>query len=162
MGSIVVVAQWHYRGMPIQTTSYAHVRLTVTDIGRSRAFYDEVFGLPVALEVAEGADEATRQRLSFLFGGVIYQVGDCLFGLRPAAPAGDRFDENRVGLDHVSFVVGSRGELEDTGRVLDGLGVAHAEIKDVGPGFILEFRDPDNIALELYAPKSEDEAAATG
>ncbi|MCW2809676.1 MAG: Glyoxalase/Bleomycin resistance protein/Dioxygenase superfamily protein, partial [Friedmanniella sp.] len=33
--------------MPIATQAYAHVRLTVTDIARSRAFYDSVFGLPV-------------------------------------------------------------------------------------------------------------------
>lgn len=142
--------------MPIPTDSYAHVRLTVTDIGRSRAFYDEVFGLPVALQLPEDADEATRAQLSFLFGGVIYSIGNCLFGLRPAAPAGDRFDENRVGLDHVSFVVPTRGDLEETARVLDQRGVAHPEIKDIGPGFILEFRDPDNIALELYAPKGAD------
>jgi glyoxylase I family protein len=140
--------------MPIQTQSYAHVRLTVTDISRSRAFYDQVFGLPVAFEVPADADEATREQLSFLFGGVIYQVGNCLFGLRPAAPDGDRFDENRVGLDHISFVVGTHDELVSTRQVLDELDVPHAEIKDVGPGHILEFRDPDNIALELYAAKS--------
>jgi glyoxylase I family protein len=146
--------------MPIATSTYSHVRLTVTDIGRSRAFYDEIFGLPVVMEVPEGADEATRAQLSFLFGGVLYAVGNCLFGLRPGAPAGDRFDENRVGLDHVSFVVGSRAELESTAQVLDGRGVGHAEIKDIGPGYILEFRDPDNIALELFAPKAAGEGQA--
>jgi glyoxylase I family protein len=140
--------------MPIATESYAHVRLTVTDIGRSRAFYDAVFGLPVALELPADADEATRAQLSFLFGGVIYAIGNCLFGLRPSAPAGDRFDENRVGLDHLSFSVPTRADLEETARVLDERGIPHGEIKDLGPGFILEFRDPDNIALELFAAKA--------
>jgi glyoxylase I family protein len=139
--------------MPL-TTAYAHVRLTVTDIGRSRAFYEQVFGLPVAFEVPEGADEATREQLSFLFGGVIYQVGAGLLGLRPAAPAGDRFDENRVGLDHLSFLVDGVADLEAVARSLDDLGVAHAGVKDLGLAHILEFRDPDNIALELYAPKT--------
>lgn len=36
---------------------------------------------------------------------------------------------------------------------LDGLGVAHEPVKDIGPAYILQFRDPDNIALELTAPK---------
>jgi glyoxylase I family protein len=36
---------------------------------------------------------------------------------------------------------------------LDFLGIAHEAIKDIGPAYILEFRDPDNIALELSAPK---------
>ena len=138
--------------MPI-TTAYSHVRLTVTDIARSRAFYEQVFGMPVALEVPEGADDATREQLSFLFGGVIYRVGAALFGLRPAAPAGDRFDENRVGLDHLAFLVDSVTDLEGMARTLDELGVGHAGVKDIGLAHILEFRDPDNIALELYAWK---------
>lgn len=136
--------------MPIATSAYAHVRLTVTDIDRSRRFYDEVFGLPVAFEVPPDADEQTREQLSFLFGGVIYQLGDSLLGLRPVA--NDRFDEDRVGLDHLSFAVGSQSELDNAASLLDSLGVHHGGVKDIGAGFILEFRDPDNVALELYAP----------
>lgn len=138
--------------MPI-TNAYSHVRLTVTDIGRSRAFYERVFGMPVALELPDGADEAAREQLSFLYGGVIYRVGAALFGLRPAAPAGDRFDENRVGLDHLAFLVDGVADLENIARSLDDLEVTHAGVKDIGLAHILEFRDPDNIALELYAWK---------
>ncbi len=138
--------------MAIPTTAYAHVRLTVTDIDRSRAFYDAVFGLPVAFEVPSDADEATREQLSFLFGGVIYKLGDSLLGLRPVAT--DTFTENRVGLDHVSFAVGSRADLDAAAALLDGLDVTHEGVKDIGAGYILEFRDPDNVALELFAPKS--------
>lgn len=138
--------------MAIPATGYAHVRLTVTDIVRSRAFYDEVFGFPVAYELPADADDATREALSFLFGGVIYQLGAGLFGLRPVAAAGDRFDENRCGLDHVSFAVAGRADLDAAAAVLDELGVAHGGIKDIGGAFLLEFRDPDNISLELFAP----------
>jgi glyoxylase I family protein len=137
--------------MAIMTTSIAHVRLTVTDIVRSRQFYDSVFGWRVALEVPDDADAATREALGFLFGGVIYHIGDSLVGLRPVAT--DRFDEDRAGLDHLAFRVGSRAELDDAAAHLDDLGIAHEPVKDIGPGFILEFRDPDNIALELSAPK---------
>jgi glyoxylase I family protein len=140
--------------MPI-TTAYSHVRLTVTDIDRSRTFYEQVFGLPVALEVPEGADEATREQLSFLYGGVVYQIGTALLGLRPVAPPGDRFDENRVGLDHLSFAVEGVADLENVARLLDSMGVAHAGVKDIGTAHMLEFRDPDNIALELYARKPQ-------
>jgi glyoxylase I family protein len=143
--------------MPIATTSYAHVRLTVTDIERSRAFYDAVFGLPVAVELPADADEQTRQDLGFLYGGVIYALGDSLLGLRPVAH--DRFDADRVGLDHVSFAVAARSDLEDAVRTLDEHSVVHEGIKDIGAGYILEFRDPDHIALELFAPKSADDGA---
>ena len=137
--------------MPIIPKAYAHVRLTVTDIERSRDFYDRVFGLPVAYELPADADEATREQLSFLSGGVIYHFGDSLLGLRPVAD--DSFDENRVGLDHVCFALADRSELESAVSVLDEQQVSHDGIKDIGAGYILEFRDPDNIALELFAPK---------
>ena len=136
--------------MGFTSTSIAHVRLTVTDIERSRQFYESVFGWPVLLEVPENADEATRNQLSFLFGGVIYDLGGTLLGLRPVAT--DRFDEDRAGLDHIAFRVGSKAELDSAAAHLDELGVAHEPVKDIGPSYILEFRDPDNIALELTAP----------
>jgi glyoxylase I family protein len=137
--------------MPIPTRSFAHIRLTVTDIDRSRAFYDDVFGLPVLIEVPADADEATREQLGFLYGGVIYRLGESLLGLRPVGA--DRFAEDRTGLDHVSFAVDSVADLEAAAVMLDERGITHSGVKDIGAGFILEFRDPDNIALELFAPK---------
>ncbi|OCB38560.1 glyoxalase [Mycobacterium malmoense] len=137
--------------MGFTSSSIAHVRLTVTDIERSRQFYESVFGWPVLLEVPDNADEATRNQLSFLFGGVIYDLGGTLLGLRPVAT--DRFHEDRAGLDHIAFRVGSKDELDSAAAHLDELGVAHEPVKDIGPSYILQFRDPDNIALELTAPK---------
>ncbi len=138
--------------MPVPVNGYSHVRLTVTDIARSREFYDKVFGLPVAFELPPDADEATREQLAFLFGGVIYRLGGGLLGLRPVAPGTDRFDEDRVGLDHLSLAVDGRADLDAAAALLDELGVAHEPVKDLGRALILEFRDPDGVALELYAP----------
>jgi glyoxylase I family protein len=137
--------------MPIEPTAFAHVRLTVSDIERSRAFYDDVLGLPVAFELPPGADDETRERLWFLYGGVIYRLGDSLLGLRPVSE--DRFDEDRTGLDHVAFAVADHDALESAVRVLDDREVPHGGIKDIGAGWIVEFRDPDGIALEVFAAK---------
>ncbi len=137
--------------MTISPNGVAHVRLTVTDIDRSRAFYERVFGLPVAFEIPADADEQTRQQLSFLFGGVIYHLGTGLLGLRPVAEDEDQFDEDRVGLDHLSFAVADREALRAAADHLDSIGVPHEDIKDLGGSAVLEFRDPDNIALELFA-----------
>ncbi|OJZ69309.1 glyoxalase [Mycobacterium paraffinicum] len=137
--------------MGFTTSSIAHVRLTVTDIERSRQFYESVFGWPVLVEVPDNADEATRKQLSFLFGGVIYDLGGTLLGLRPVAT--DRFHEDRAGLDHIAFRVATKDELDSAAAHLDELGIAHEQVKDIGPSYILQFRDPDNIALELTAPK---------
>jgi glyoxylase I family protein len=139
--------------MPISPKSLAHVRLTVTDIERSRAFYETVFGWPVLLEIPRDADPETRERFGFLFGGVIYDMGHGLIGLRPVADGADRFDENRVGLDHLALKLDSLAEIEGAAAHLDRLGIPHAPVKDIGPSYILEFRDPDGIALELTAPK---------
>ena len=137
--------------MPINTTSIQHIRLTVTNITRSRKFNDSVYGWPVALEVPADADAETREKLWFLYDGVLYRAGDLLVGLRPVA--NDRFDENRAGLDHLAFRVSTKAELDAAAAHLDDLGVAHEPIKDIGTSHILEFRDPDNIALELIALK---------
>ncbi|GAA3224166.1 VOC family protein [Pseudonocardia petroleophila] len=137
--------------MSIPVTGFSHVRITVTDIAQSRAFYDAVLGLPVAFAATPDADEATRAEEWWLFGGVVYQVPGGFFGLRPVAPGGDRFTEDRAGLDHLSFGVASRADLDAAAARLDELGVAHEGVKDIGIGQLLEFRDPDNIALELWA-----------
>ncbi len=100
---------------------------------------------------SDNADAATRRQLSFLLGGVIYGLGGALIGLRPVAD--DTFDENRVRLDHIAFQTASKAELDGAATHLDQLGIHHEPVKDIGPSYILEFRGPDNIALELTAPK---------
>ena len=47
----------------------------------------------------------------------------------------------------------TKDELDAAASHLDDLGIAHEPIKDIGTSHILEFRDPDNIALELIALK---------
>ncbi len=131
---------------PIATGPVHHIRLTVTDVERSRAFYTEV------LNFAYVGD---------LPSGIFISNGALGLGISPSpaperAPAGDQFDEARVGLDHLSLQVASMDELERAARMLDERGVPHGEIKDLGEGFgicVLAFRDPDNIQLELTAPR---------
>ena len=79
--------------------------------------------------------------------------GGDLFGLHVHADPGSApFDERSPGLDHVSFACGDRAELEKWCVRLDELGIVHGEILDAPYGSGLSFRDPDGIALELFAP----------
>ncbi len=135
-------------------TDYNHVRITVTDFERSKAFYDKVFGFDVAIELPDEPDQATKDALWWVFGGCVYSFPGGLLGLRPMASGGDAFDADRVGLDHLSFSVGSRAEIEAAATTLDGLGVAHEGVKELTDAgmAILEFRDPDGVALELSSP----------
>jgi glyoxylase I family protein len=130
---------------PIQATAIHHITLTVSDVQRSQAFYEAVLGFQ---KIADYGPRAVMMK-----GSVMLVLGP------PPDPsqaaAGDRFNPNRVGLDHLSFAVESREELERAQRVLAARGVEHKYIKDLGQGFglyVFAFRDPDNIALELTAP----------
>jgi len=131
----------------IATQGVHHLRLTVSNVDRTVVFFTEVLGFKKLMDLNPGA---------FLSNG---QVG---IGIGPHPEPGramprDRFDENRIGLDHLSFGVASRADLEHAVRVLDTRGVPHSEIRDLGPAFgicILIFRDPDNIQLELSAPRA--------
>jgi len=130
-----------------------HLRLTVTDIQRSREFYTGVLGFQVAVESPPAGDPAAEATYKVLWGGIVMVSGNLLLGLRPVASQGDRFDEDRVGLDHLSFSVASRAELEQAVQLFDERGIPHGEITRLS-GFgidILPFRDPDNIELELTA-----------
>ncbi|GAA1995194.1 VOC family protein [Nakamurella flavida] len=139
----------------ISSTGYAHVRITVTDIARSKAFYDSVFGWPTAVDSSDRIDEpGIKQSQQDFYGGTVYQTpSGALFGLRPVAAAGDAFDPDRTGLDHVSFVVDSRDALVAAAAGLDELGIEHGEVTDLTEAgmAILSFQDPDGVNLELAA-----------
>jgi glyoxylase I family protein len=137
----------------IDSPGFAHVRLTVTDIHRSKAFYDQVFGWPVAVDAsAEAGKPGVRESPEKIYGGVIYQTPQgTLFGLRPVGRA--EFDSEHTGLDHVSFTVSSRAELEQAAAALDGAGIKHGEVRDLPDSgiAILSLQDPDDINVELTA-----------
>jgi catechol 2,3-dioxygenase-like lactoylglutathione lyase family enzyme len=131
-----------------------HLRLTVTDVHRSREFYTGLLGFQVAVESPPPDDPAAAETFSVLFGGVVMARGNLIMGLRPMAPAADRFDPDRVGLDHLSFGVPGREDLEQAVRLFDEHGVTHGEITRLSSFGIdvLSFEDPDGMQLELTAP----------
>jgi len=137
-----------------------HLRLAVTDVTRSVAFYTEVLGFEVALDAPPPPDDEHYEELAdSLQGGVILMHDGMFIGLRPvdAERAGDRFDPLRVGLDHLSFSVPSRADLDAATGLLDERGVEHGPIRQLvslGLSF-LAFFDPDGIALELTAPLAD-------
>lgn len=138
----------------IQTTGLHHVRLTVTDLARSRAFYSEVLGFEIAAESpGDPSDPAVRGDAAQLYGGCVFITNGMLFGLRPVAAADDRFVSERVGLDHLSFAVASRESLVEAEQRLTERGIEHGEVMDL-PDLgiaILSFSDPDGVHLELTA-----------
>ena len=120
-----------------------HVAVTVTDLDASRAWYSKVLGVEPVLDEDTGP-----------FRHVVYLVGNTLLGLHgfPDLVSTEPFNERRPGLDHIAFGFASRDELAEWAVRLDDLGVARSDIVDASYGSGLSFRDPDNIALELFAP----------
>jgi len=139
----------------LTTTGLHHVRITVTDLARSRKFYEDVLGFDVAAESpGDPSDPAVRKDPFQLYGGVVFSTNGILFGLRPVADPGDAFESTRVGLDHVSFGVATRADLDAAVVALEGAGVEHGEVvemTDFGIA-ILSFSDPDGVHLELTSP----------
>ena len=122
-----------------------HVAITVSDLRVSVPWYKALLGSDPVLDEDTGP-----------FHHTVFALGDMLFGLHqhPTPGAGGRFDERNTGLDHIAFGVPDRAELEAWGDRLDEMGVAHSDIVDAHYGSGLSFRDPDNIALEFFAPPS--------
>lgn len=65
------------------------------------------------------------------------------------ANPGSPFDERRVGLDHLSWNVDSREELDAWLRRLNERSIANSGITEEDMWDVLVFRDPDNVQLEF-------------
>lgn len=126
-----------------------HVSLTVTDLEASVAWYERVFGIQRL--------EATIPHYGREDTGYCVLLPEPRSGLilglhTNVANRGEKFDEARTGLDHVSFGVGQREELATWAAWLDELGVENTGIVDETEPFpysTVVFRDPDNIQLDL-------------
>jgi len=128
-------------------TGVSHVSLTVNDLGKSEAWYRDVLGFQKVIEVDEGG--RIRSVLAHPDSGTLIPL------VRHDANAGDVFSEFRTGMDHLSFAVSGRDDLEAWQRHLDELGVEHGPIAEAEPApgmryALIAFRDPDNIQLEVF------------
>lgn len=127
--------------MAINATGFSHAAIRVTDLPRAVEFYQRVFGLSTAIE-AEGVTVLAHPS-GFLLG---IRAGD------PRTAKGDRFDESRVGLDHLALTI-SAESLDQAKAELDRLGVRNNGVeRDAATNAqLVTLYDPDGIAWELYA-----------
>ncbi|GCE11909.1 VOC family protein [Tengunoibacter tsumagoiensis] len=121
-----------------------HIGINVTNIEKSKQFYQSVFGFTVSWE----ADEPGH--CAFLSDGqkLILTLWEQSEGT---------FAKDRPGLHHLSFRVNSiedvrffenKLKLLDANLLYQGI-VPHGEGQDSGGIF---FTDPDGIRLEIYSP----------
>lgn len=127
------------------TASLHHVALTVSDIEASTAWYIDVFGFVelVRDKHSEGQGHAV----------VLGPADWSMFVVMNHHPTnqGETFDPTRTGLDHVGFTVADRAELVEWEQRLTDKGIKHSAITDHDWGSSLNFRDPDDMQLQLVA-----------
>jgi len=131
----------------IQTSAIHHMALTVSDTARSKDFFMKFLGFNHIVDLGPK---------------VLLTNGATVLALNPPPDASqaidnDSFSEHRIGLDHVSLTVENHEALEAAVKLFDENNIAHGDINDLSPHglpiYVLAFRDPDNIQLELTAPK---------
>ena len=83
-----------------------HVALTVSDLERSRPWYQRLFGSDPVIDEDTGP-----------FHHVVWLTGGTLVGIHqfPDLKTAEPFNERRPGLDHLAFACASRSELEGVG-----------------------------------------------
>ena len=122
-----------------------HISVTVTDIERSVAWYGQVLGLEHLLDEKhpDGGGYAVVLGKPDWSMAIGLHVHD--------ANGAERFSETRTGLDHASFLVPSRAELDAWQARFTELAVDQSPITDCEGYSVLVFRDPDNVQLELIS-----------
>jgi lactoylglutathione lyase len=130
-----------------------HIGLNVTDLDRSTAFYQRLFGLDVLRESVQAG-----RRFAFL-------AKDGTLVLTLWQQAEGPYDGRRAGLHHLSFQVEDIEQVRTAERTLRELGatfayegiVPHADGADSGGLF---FEDPDGTRLEIFTPNGAGDHAA--
>jgi catechol 2,3-dioxygenase-like lactoylglutathione lyase family enzyme len=70
--------------VPLSLGPIHHLRLTVTDVQRSRAFYTQLLGFQIAMDTPPPPDDPHHDLTTDLLqGGIVMVNGDLLLGLRP-------------------------------------------------------------------------------
>ena len=139
----------------METPGLNHIIMTIKDVKTSQQFYGDLLGFEVK-NIADG--------FFFMTGGV------SIFFFSPRRPLpDDRFnefrigldhlaftapDEFRIGLDHLAFTAPDESALHSLAEKLKAAGVDTRGVERYHTGNkYVAFRDPDNIQLEYWLPK---------
>ena len=120
-----------------------HVKLPVSDLDRSRAWYESRLGYQVATEFVEDG--------ALMGVAMVHPNGGPAFGLRLDPDRAAR----AAGFDYFSIGVPTKAALEGLARRLTALGEAHAGVHFATIGWILPgAHDPDGHEVRFYTTQA--------
>jgi catechol 2,3-dioxygenase-like lactoylglutathione lyase family enzyme len=128
------------------TAALHHVALTVTDIEKSITWYQDLFGfVELVREEHHGGNGG--------YGVVLGPEDWSMFVVLNQHPtnAGESFDPVRTGLDHVGFTMPDKAAIDEWVTKLQDKGVTYSPVTEHDWGWSLNFRDPDDVQLQLVA-----------
>jgi catechol 2,3-dioxygenase-like lactoylglutathione lyase family enzyme len=120
------------------------VKLPVSDLARSRQWYELVFGFKVALEFPDHGGVVRG------VAGSIPGLGDTRISLRENRPVAAAL----AGYDILHLTVASRDELEKWAAKLDRLTVEHSPIRDATSHWLMSVVEPDRLEVRLHSRES--------
>lgn len=130
----------------LEFTGIHHVKLPVSDLARSREWYERVLAYNVELEFPD-QDGVVRGVAGRLPGAGV----PVALRQNPQAAAGN------AGFDPVSFAIADRTAAEAWAAHFDALGVGHSGIKGGTRGWVVDVYDPDGLTIRLYSTADDAE-----
>ncbi|MBI2029556.1 VOC family protein [Candidatus Gottesmanbacteria bacterium] len=127
----------------IKAYGIAHTTLSVSNLKRTKKFYEDLFDTKI--------DQDNEWSFSLLKVGI-----PCWFSQWGKQYKNDRFDERRVGLDHIAFKLETLEELQVIISRLKKMGIKTKGLERFAGKYpYVCFRDPDNIQTEFFIPKEK-------
>ncbi|MEO9022603.1 MAG: VOC family protein [Ginsengibacter sp.] len=119
-----------------KTPGIHHINFRCSDLDRSKKFYRDIIGFPIALE--------NDELFAFAVGGVFIVFKE----------AGDnmKFNPFTIGTDHVAIACESEEELNRFAKGLSDAGIENTGVKlePTLQKLYVAFKDPDHIQLEFF------------
>jgi len=127
--------------MAARVTGVRHIKIWVSSLGRSRTWYEQVFGLELALTFEDEDEDGVVRGMGFRVPGADFELA-----LRENPALAAALDD----ADPFALAT-TREALDDWAVHLDDLGIWHSPIVTASRGHAMGFRDPDGLQIRLYA-----------
>lgn len=121
---------------------FSHVQLIVSDIDASLQWYGTVLGM----ELLDRGSFAGGD-----FAAMRSPTGRFVIGMQTASVANER---GAPMIEHVSFAVADRDDLERHRDEIVAAGIAASDMIEEAASWNIRFRDPDGLVVELTAAKN--------